>query len=56
MKQPLIIKTNDAEQLNAALRIYKGRAGVIIPQEDAAILEVAQKYGAVNVGGKYIDG
>ena len=56
MKQPLIIKTNDAEQLNAALRIYKGRAGVIIPQGDAAILEVAQKYGAVNVGGKYIDG
>lgn len=50
LKQPFVLKTNNTRALDAALRIYKGRAGVII-ESSSNNTGVARKYGAVNVGG-----
>lgn len=55
LKQPFIIKSNNAGALDAALRIYKGRAGVL-PGDAEELRKIAQKYGAVEVGGFLADG
>ncbi len=50
MKQPFVLKSRNANALGAALRVYKGRAGILTGSwEDAA--EIARKYGAADVGG-----
>ncbi|MHB8063880.1 MAG: homocysteine S-methyltransferase family protein [Ruminiclostridium sp.] len=49
LKQPFVLKSNNAEALAAALRIYKGRAGVLTNVNNETA-EVIKKYGAVNVG------
>jgi len=54
LKQPFVLKSNNSKVLNAALRIYKGRAGVLINESDI-IADVANKYGAVNVGGYIVN-
>lgn len=50
LKQPFILKSHNPKSLEAALRIYKGRAGVITKPCDC-VDEILYKYGAVNVGG-----
>lgn len=50
IRDPIIIKTNDAEALEKALRIYRGVAGVIIADDAAAraeLMKTAEKYGSV---------
>lgn len=47
LKHPLILKSNNGNMLDAALRIYKGRAGIII-NDAAKATELAKKYGAVD--------
>jgi 5-methyltetrahydrofolate--homocysteine methyltransferase len=49
LKQPFILKSNNAKALDSALRIYKGRAGVLTNANNETA-EVIKKYGAVNVG------
>ena len=48
IKEPLIIKTSDAEALEKALRIYKGIAGVVTDgtAADRRLEAVARKYGS----------
>ena len=53
LKQPFIIKSNNSKALEAALRIYKGRAGVLT-DSSTEIFRVIQKYGAADVG-RYIN-
>lgn len=50
LKQPFILKSDNPKSLEAALRVYKGRAGVITKASDC-VDEILNKYGAVNVGG-----
>jgi 5-methyltetrahydrofolate--homocysteine methyltransferase len=49
LKQPFVLKSDNPESLNAALRIYKGRAGVLTNMSNE-ITDIINKYGAVNVG------
>lgn len=51
LKQPLVFSSNNAKALDNALRIYKGRGGVLINAADSELEAAAVKYGAVNVGG-----
>lgn len=53
LKQPFILKSNSVEMLDAALRVYKGRAGIIIKTPEAG--NKLHKYGAVDCGGYFID-
>jgi 5-methyltetrahydrofolate--homocysteine methyltransferase len=55
LKPPLVFKTNNPESLEAALRIYKGRAGVLTDNSDE-IGVILEKYGAVNIGGYILNG
>ncbi len=48
LKQPFVLKSNNPKALDAALRIYKGRAGVI-SNTNNDVLEVINKYGAIEV-------
>jgi len=48
LKQPFVLKSNNSEALDTALRIYKGRAGVLTNANNETA-EVIKKYGAVNV-------
>ncbi len=50
LKQPFILKSDKPKSIEAALRIYKGRAGVIT-KASGFMDEILSKYGAVNVGG-----
>ena len=50
LKQPFILKSDNPKSIEAALRIYKGRAGVIT-RASGYMDKVLYKYGAVNVGG-----
>ncbi len=51
VKAPLILQSNDSVALGSALRVYRGVAGVITGntggKEEAALLEVAARYGSV---------
>jgi len=49
LKQPFVLKSNNSKALDAALRIYKGRAGVLTDAVNETA-DVIKKYGAVNVG------
>lgn len=49
LKQPFVLKSNNSKALDAALRIYKGRAGVLT-NANKETAEVIKKYGAVDVG------
>lgn len=49
LKLPFILKSNKLKVLENALRIYKGRAGVLITASDE-MEAMVKKYGAVNVG------
>jgi len=49
LKQPFVMKSNNPKALDAALRVYKGRAGVLT-KTSGEIADVIKKYGAVNVG------
>lgn len=49
LKQPFVIKSNNPTALDAALRIYKGKAGVLTDNFDK-MAAVIKKYGAVDVG------
>lgn len=63
LKQPFVLKSDSIDALEAALRIYKGRAGYIMPVGTAMpagtgnstpVIEAAKllaKYGAVDCGG-----
>ncbi len=53
LKQPFILKSNNIKLLDAALRVYKGRAGYISNIPKAA--EMFKKYGAVDCGGFLIN-
>lgn len=55
LKQPFIIQSKNAAALEAALRIYKGRAGILAPTA-GEFEQLAEKYGAVEVGGFLADG
>jgi len=50
IKEPFILETNDAVALDLALRLYKGKAGVIINDPDSVktyeLLAIASKYGS----------
>lgn len=53
IKAPFIVDTNDSKQLEHALRVYKGKAGVIVENAEAGIeplLTAAKKYGSTVVG------
>ncbi|ACL76209.1 homocysteine S-methyltransferase family protein [Ruminiclostridium cellulolyticum] len=50
LKQPFILKSNNPSALEAALRIYKGKAGVLT-NNSSDVAGIMNKYGAVNVGG-----
>ncbi len=54
LKQPFIFKSDNPKSIEAALRIYKGRAGVIT-KASGFMDEILCKYGAVNVGGFFIN-
>jgi len=50
VRDPLIIRTKDAAALDSALRIYRGIAGVILPESGDSREEldrIARKYGSV---------
>lgn len=49
LKQPFILKSNNPKALDAALRVYKGRAGVLTNANEETE-DIIKKYGAVNVG------
>lgn len=49
LKQPFILKSGNIKALDAALRVYKGRAGYITHAPEAVGL--FKKYGAVDCGG-----
>ncbi len=53
LKQPFVLKSNSIKALDAALRVYKGRAGYISQAPEAA--EMFGKYGAVDCGGFLIN-
>jgi 5-methyltetrahydrofolate--homocysteine methyltransferase len=53
LKQPFILKSNNIKVLDAALRVYKGRAGYISHAPQAA--GMFEKYGAVDCGGFLIN-
>ncbi len=54
LKQPFVLKSNNVDALDAALRIYKGRGGYITRWNEEAP-ELLKKYGAVNCGGFLIN-
>lgn len=53
IKEPFIIDTSDSHALEGALRLYKGKAGVIVDRYSAgtmeALLKAAKKYGSTVV-------
>ncbi len=53
LKQPFILKSNSIEMLDAALRAYKGRAGIITQAPEAG--NKLHKFGAVECGGYLIN-
>ncbi|OPX42015.1 bifunctional homocysteine S-methyltransferase/5,10-methylenetetrahydrofolate reductase [Ruminiclostridium hungatei] len=53
LKQPFILKSDNLDVLDAALRVYKGRGGYITVSEDAE--KLLKKYGAVDCGGMLPD-
>lgn len=50
LKQPFVLKSNNSRALGAALRIYKGRAGILTNAPDI-IADMTKRYGVVDVGG-----
>lgn len=57
IREPLIIETNDPEAMAGALRLYKGRAGVVISGQDGKKIEelgeIAKKYGSAVITDKF---
>ncbi len=47
IKKPFVFKTNQSELLNKLLRIYRGRAGVVIC--DNSVTNIVKKYGALPI-------
>lgn len=53
LKQPFILKSDSADALDAALRIYRGRAGILTGSWEC-VAGTARKYGAADVGGSLL--